>query len=538
MIKQQVLQSEKLSKKDVEKNIIYDEICRHDPYVWGQFFFKHHFPLESPPFHIALIDSAMQVRHLAVAAPRESSKSTILAFLYVIHAICYKRKKFILIISNTFKKSAMSLETIKKEIRSNDKIKQSYPGIEVIKDAEGDSVIRYQNHEVKILCKGVDQLGSVRGVKFGEQRPDLILGDDMEDDELVKNPQRRSELQTEFDEALIPAGDFKKCQYIFVGTILHDDCLLSKLVSKDHYTEYKKLFYQAGVNWKRNNECSIWPEKWSLDELKNMERLNPSKFAKEMQNDPVSGRNVRFKKEDFRYWKLTDGKYICFDSNNEIVTSGFLSDCKAAIACDLAWKDNREADASVLMPGYLTPDSMILIDNYICKKGMRPNELMEQLFIMNERLTKLTGSTVPIGFEKAMLENVTKYLLKGEMQERNQYMIMKELVWDHDKQTRIEIRLEPRYSQHVIFHKHGMGDLEHELTRFPYGTHDDMVDCLQGLVQLLQVPKTKKKEVEQENQFMAMRRLAIEAKNPKRKPITRPFRKSKFARIPARESIW
>ena len=64
-------------------------------------------------------------------------------------------------------------------------------------------------------------------------------------------------------------------------------------------------------------------------------------------------------------------------------------------------------------------------------------------------------------------------------------MAIYELKWDADKERRISVRLESRYRSHMIFHKQGMGALAEELIQFPDGAHDDLLDCVQGLVQLL-----------------------------------------------------
>ena len=146
---------------------------------------------------------------------------------------------------------------------------------------------------------------------------------------------------------------------------------------------------------------------------------------------------------------------------------------------------------------------------------MRPDETEELLFTMVERLENLTSTVVPIGFEKAMLENVTQWLLKQGMRRRNKFITTKELVWDADKLTRIETRLQPRYCQHVIYHMNGMGELEYQLERFPSGTHDDLPDALQGLVQLLQFPKAKQKPTQADDEFMRMRQRIVDEKKPK-----------------------
>lgn len=533
MPEQLLLPAPKPKKTKEEMLLEIYGLLKQNPLVWFHFYFAHHVRLETPPFHVELIRQTLANRFLAVAAPRESAKSTILVFVKPFHDIVFKKKRFILILSNTFKKAAMSLDSIKKELVENQKLVDSFPGIKITKDAEGDAEIRHPDgFTTKILCRGVDQIGSVRGVKFGAYRPDLIIGDDMEDDELVKNPMRRGELQQLFDEALVPAGEKGLCQFIVVGTVLHDDCLLSKLVSKDYYPEWYKLFYKA----RRDNHTSLWPEKWTVEYLDQMEKDKPTVFAKEMQNDPVAGRNARFRREDFRYYRIENKEYVLLSEFGEVVARGRLSDCVPAIACDLAWKEKRESDACVIMPGYLTPGAEILIEDYITEKGLKPDQIANHLFLMEERMRNITGQIVPIGFEKAMLENVTQWFLKQEMRRRNKYLMTKELIWDTDKITRIETRLVPRYSQHVIYHKKGMGNLEHQLERHPYGTHDDLVDAEQGLVQLLQYPRKAEKSLGPDDEFMRVRKIMLDAKDTKKKHAY-PRRTSAWYSVPAVRSF-
>lgn len=460
--------------------------------AWGLFFCPKHFTVPSPFFHLEMLDAVHKYRWVAIASPRESSKSTLLTFLYPIHSVSFKKRRFIVLVQNTYAKACGSLNTIKEEIRNNKRVGEFYR-MSFEKDSEGDTVIVHPDgFKTRVLCKGHEQIGSVRGEKFGPYRPDLIIGDDMEDDVMVRSRERRENLKNEFDDALIPAGDAALCQYVFVGTLLHDDSLMSKLVSKNYYPEYKKYLYRA-LNIKNGKEISLWKEKWSLERLKQIQAEKPSVFAKEYQNDPVAGAMGKFSKDDFRYWTVENNEAVLFDNESRIIAKHPLHTCKAAIACDLAWEEKREADFSVILPGFLTPTSDILLESYICKKGMRPYEMEEVLFSMEERLRLLTGGSVPIGLEKAKLEKVMRWWLQQAMRRRNRYLILKDLIWDTDKIQRITTRLEPRYAQHAIFHRRGMGELEHQLTRFPSGVHDDLADAAQGLCQILQHPKHGKK---------------------------------------------
>jgi hypothetical protein len=47
-----------------------------------------------------------------------------------------------------------------------------------------------------------------------------------------------------------------------------------------------------------------------------------------------------------------------------------------------------------------------------------------------------------------------------------------------NKEARIKNRLSPLFENGVVFMKRGMRELEQELTTFPYGRHDDLIDAL------------------------------------------------------------
>jgi hypothetical protein len=490
---------------DIQPNAEVRALFKEDPIIWGKHYFPHYFRKKSPDFHIQILRKTLEHKWIAIQAPRGSAKSTIETFLMPVHGVCFGLERFIVILQNTYAKACASLENIKSEIRHNELLKSAH-GVVMTKDAEGDSVFRVPNGEMcRILCKGADQIGTLRGERFGAYRPTLVVVDDLEDDELVRNAERRRELEKQFNEVLNYVGEQGETRIVVGGTILHDDSLLAKLVSNDKYRRFKKLAFHAI----KDDGTSLWPEKWSLADLKDMERNDPIGFAKEMMGDPVSGEAQKFHKEDFRYWRTVDGDYVLYDENNEPVGKGSMSDCRGAIACDLAWEMKRESDFSVILPGYMTPQNDLLIDSYICKRGQRPNEYEESIFEMSARMEKITGKSIWIGLEKAKLEKVMRWWLGKAMQRRGKFLMLKDLVWDSDKLQRIYTRLEPRYANHAIYHKHGMGELELQLLRIPSGAHDDLPDAMQALCQLLAFRKPDKKVAEAKDAFSFWRKQTV-----------------------------
>jgi hypothetical protein len=489
-----------------------------NPLAWGMYYCPDHFTEVSPVFHIEILNAALNNQYLAVVAPRGSSKSTLLTFLLPAWAICFKKHHHIVLLQSTFEKAATSIATITDALR-HETVKKDF-GIGLEKDTKGEVIFTHPDgYRTRIIGKGAEQMAKIRGEKFGAYRPNLVIMDDLEDDVTAKNQELRNQTRDLFNRAVAKAVDRGRHQIIAIGTIFHDDCLISRLVHKDYYPEYKKLFYSVRLTDAVGGEHSLWPERWSMEDIRQEEIDDPDVFATELMNNPASGTNAKFSKKDFRYWRMIGREYVLYDENDTVISKGDMRDCQWAIACDLAWEERRTSDFSVALPGYLTPQNEILYDAYLCKKGMRPDELFEWLFVAEARMKKLTGGNGFIGFEKAKLEKVVKWLLEKEMKRRNRFLLLKDLIWDADKLQRIYTRLQPRYAQHVIYHQKGMDELEYQLIRIPNGTHDDVADCAQGLCQLLSFPKTKKKVAVGDDAFERIRKYAIDQKKVNRKPF-------------------
>lgn len=482
-----------------------------NPLLFAKWYFPHHVRDRSPYFHWIIIKESYENKFFACEAPRGSAKSTVLAFIKPVHRICFKQKRFIVIVQNTYKKAVGTLEGIKDEIRWNETLKRDF-GITLEKDAEGDTIFRSRDgFRTRVLCKGVEQIGSIRGEKFGAYRPDYILGDDMEDDEMVKSSERRQGLKDVFDNALIPAGDIKNLDVDIIGTLLHDDSLMAEMVSTDKYTEYKKLFFKARVKNKVTDELeSLWPERWTVEELNEMERLKPEAFAKEMQGDPSSGSLETINREDFRYWKVQNNKIVLLNKDGGIHGQWEFTDCRAAIAVDLAWEDKKTSDYAAIVPGLVTPNNDILIASYIVKRGLRPDEFEDIIFDLSSRYSQLTGKRVQIGFEKAKLEKVMKWFLQEAQRRRNEWLLLKDISWGtKDKIERVMFRLANRYAQHSIYHQDGMGDLENQLIRLKSTAHDDIADAVSMIPEMLAYAPNKKREPPKHDMFEFLKRNTV-----------------------------
>lgn len=448
---------------------------KENPLAWGYYFLPHHFPMASPPFHLEILKTILNNKKTAICAARSHSKSTLCMTLFPIWGICFKRFRHIVILQANLEKAIASLKTIKTEFTDNEAIKKTYR-ITTPTDTQNLTTFRHPDgFETQIVCFGMEQMGKIRGSKFGAFRPDCVLVDDLETDELVRSRELREDLHRKFKDAVEPAVDVgADFRIVYIDTMKHYDSQLAKMTNPEMYTDFVKLHYKAlNVN-EKGEEYALWEERFPLKELKRLEKEDPIAFAKEYQGDPVTGQSATFNASDFLRWTINSDDYILYDVDGGILSRGSLCDCRVAIGYDLAWEEKRRHDFTAIVPVYITPNSEILVDYYVNEKGVKPDMLAEYVFNLNDKYTAITGKVVYHGFEKGKYEKVAKWLLDQEKKRRNKFPIFKDVPWGTDKKERITVPLQPRYANHAIFHRKDMGDLESQLLRFPSGTNDDL----------------------------------------------------------------
>jgi hypothetical protein len=236
-------------------------VFSEDIALFGKFFFPHHLKLETPPFHQDIYrEYESSDLRIAIAAPRGHAKSTLTDLAYLAWAIVHQKAKFVILVSDTYSQATLFLEALKAEMEENDKLKQFYGNLVTNHWAEDEIIC----NGIMIKCLGAGM--KVRGLKFRESRPDLIIVDDLENDDLVSSKERRDKLERWFNGALIPSLS-KDGRLVMIGTILHYDSLMSKVVDPTKYTEFHKKTYKAIDGGK-----ALWPEHLDLKELEQIKR--------------------------------------------------------------------------------------------------------------------------------------------------------------------------------------------------------------------------------------------------------------------------
>ncbi len=181
-------------------------------------------PFQQKLFKLAQDDS---LKFLVIEAFRGSAKSTIMALSYPIWAIIgEQQKKFVLIICQTQAQARQTLKNIKDELTDNKMLKRELGPFNEPDDEWRANSIVIPKFGARITAVSLDT--SVRGMKHGSYRPDLIICDDLEDLASVKVKDNRDKLYKWFFGDLMPMGDIST-KVVVIGTRLHDDSLLMRL---------------------------------------------------------------------------------------------------------------------------------------------------------------------------------------------------------------------------------------------------------------------------------------------------------------------
>lgn len=268
-----------------------------DALAFARKYLPHHAPTASPAFHRELIELAGQHDRLAAAAPRGHAKSTLLSLIYPLWAAATKRRRFVVIVSDTATQAIDHLGNIFQELMENDALLRDFPHLALPDQGH------YKEKRVKRTVNDFITVGGVnfvakgagaglRGMRRGNQRPDLIIVDDLENDENVRTPEQREKLRDWFGKSLSNLFGPTGGQLIVIGTILHRESLLAWLLGPGGPEMYAKRLYRA-IDAQGD---VLWPDVWTVEKLaEKRAEIGSRAFASEYLNDPVDDSLTLFK---------------------------------------------------------------------------------------------------------------------------------------------------------------------------------------------------------------------------------------------------
>ncbi len=404
------------------------------------------------------------------------------------------RKKFIVIISDTSDQAEEFLDEIKAELEMNDRLIEDFPEA-CGQGKKWNAAKLVTGNGVAVRCWGKRK--RLRGARHRNRRPDLVICDDLEDDENIDSPEQREKDRKWFFKAVMKIGG-RYTVYIVIGTVLHYDSLLSRLLkrpgwqgtkwkavikwsSSPLWEKWEALYTSGDTNsekkaekfFKKNEEellngtRVLWPEAESYYYLMTMRVSDgPAYFDSEKQNEPVNPDDCLFQEEWFRFV-------------SEPIT--VHKDTRFYCAVDPSMGSaSKKSDPSAILVGGLNSDGIIDIIQADIQKR-HPDSIMEALFDYHKQYRFERIAIEEIQFQQLFKDQVLK-----EGTKRKLYPPVEGVRPITDKTLRIS-KLQPHIKNGLIrFRKNQTLFLE-QLKYFPKASHDDGPDALEMLFNLINV---------------------------------------------------
>lgn len=461
-------------------------------------------PVASPDCHeewwTLFCDPHPQV---ALAAPRRHAKTTAITHTCTLASVLFRERKYVLVVSDTVTQATQFIGDIKSELLNNDALRSLFGVKELLKDSEDDFICMMNDgYKFRVTAKGAEQ--KLRGLKWDNLRPDLIICDDLENDEIVLNKDRRDKFKRWFYASLLPSRSYRGIVR-YVGTILHNDSLLENLMPKrgDKFTasnELKDWNTQAKpkIGWKavkyraHNPDFSqiLWPTLYDKSWFQRMrdEYISngiPDVYSQEYLNYPLD--------ESLSYFKRSDLIDFTDQDRDFLKHPEWLKRHNIYIATDLAVSTADQRDWSVFVVGAIAEDGMLFILKVV-RERIDSMEIVDRIFELNARY-----QPVCISMEKGQIEKSIGPFLRQRMLETGQFPTILPVAPTTDKKARAQsIRARMRMGG-VRFDKQAdwFYELEDEAVLFGRGKHDDQIDALAylGLILDKMVEGSTEKEV-------------------------------------------
>jgi hypothetical protein len=254
-----------------------------NPEQWFKYYFPNYYTSEPADFHIKATrrvlknDEWYEVRSWA----RELSKSgrTMMEVLYLAMT---GKKSNILLVSNSADNAERLLLPYKANLERNNRLINDYGVQRRIGSWEASEFKTRKN--VAFRAIGVGQ--SPRGTRNDAKRPDVILVDDIDTDEICRNEDRVKENVKWIEEALIPTRSISTGLLMIVcGNIIAKYCCITEMA--------KKADKHDIVNIRDADGKSTWPQKNTEEQIDRVEEtISASAFQKEYFNNPEDDGDV------------------------------------------------------------------------------------------------------------------------------------------------------------------------------------------------------------------------------------------------------
>ena len=272
----------------------------------------------------------------AFFAPRETGKTTWWLLIIPMWAAAHGHSRFAAIFADTGPQAKMHLETFRKELKTNELLRQDFPDLcapallsRGRSQADRQDMIVTRSGFI-MAARGMDS-GSL-GMKVEDARPDLLLVDDPEPSEDSYSAYQASQRLKTLTDAVLPLN--VRARVVYSGTVTMYGSIAHQLIryGKGEHdalnewcgTEKFKVHHAKPIlTDDAGRQRSLWPAMWPLEFLLSI--AHTRSYAKNYANDPRGA--------DGGYWSPQD--FVIKPGDNPV---------KAVVQIDPATTEKRTSD--------------------------------------------------------------------------------------------------------------------------------------------------------------------------------------------------
>lgn len=460
--------NEIIIQEDLLEEIIKDrkvrrEATRQSHLLFFHIYFPHYIYHQTARFQKELfsLTENQSIKMLVIEAFRGSAKSTIMTLSLPLWAILGKRQeKFVVILSKTQQQARQYLTNIKKEIESNKMLRSDLGPFEEQEDEWRTSSIVIPKYGARITVASVDS--SLRGMRHKEHRPGLVIADDLEDLESVRQQEQRDKLWQWYTGDVMPMGT-EATQFVIIGTNLHEDSLIARLRKNIGQGKRSGIFRSYPLIDAENKP--MWPGRFptmeSIEELRHNIADNAT-FEREYMLRIVANEDRVVRPEWIKYYR-------------EMPPRKGNPDLKMTLTgVDLAISKEARADFTAMVSASLFQDRQDNWSIYI-----HPNPVNEHLDFpeTKRRIKELSqslgfGYTTPIHIEAVGYQSSLPQDLRQDGFPAEEFKVR-----GQDKRMRLSLVTDLIKNGVVHFPETGAETLINQLIGFGTERHDDLADA-------------------------------------------------------------
>ena len=228
-----------------------------------------------------LLDYVNQERtfpQLALGLPRGFGKTTLMK-LFLVYCVLFTKRKFILVIGSSAPKAEAILADVIAMLEEPNIVATFGDWkLGVTKDTQKAKRFGFRGRDITFIAAGAET--DVRGLNFGNERPDVILMDDMQSKECSKSEVQSESLIDWMTSTLMKAKSPTGCMFLFIGNMYPTKL---SILRKLKYNPTWLKFIAGGINHKGE---SLWEELQPIKQL-----------TAEFENDLAMGRPEVFYSE-------------------------------------------------------------------------------------------------------------------------------------------------------------------------------------------------------------------------------------------------